>query len=164
MQSRPERFRSKDSETRPRMGALSSLHVKAETLEGEAKGGEGGGSSYRCTKNLVTGQCVTGRLCVPPPLPPKVAFLVLHFTSISSQGLGSPLPGTKNKNKKQKPSPTPSSPTRAGRPASLGPTGSQNLLRIRQISRIGRPPELDPNSQTPGVKGKLPCVYKHSGG
>lgn len=82
----------------------------------------------------------------------------LTLTSVNSQALGSPLPGTKRS------SPTPSSPTRvrAGKPV-WEPQEARILLESgKSLNR--QAPEPDPYSQILRMKGTCrQLVYKHSG-
>lgn len=112
--------------------------------QGRSSGGGGGrwgggDRSYRCTKNLVTSQCVTGTLSpsTTPSQIPKAAFLVLHLPPSAPRPLV-PLPGTKRS------SPTSSSPTRvrAGKPV-WEPQGARILLESGK-SLNQEAPESDP--------------------
>lgn len=115
--------------------SLSGLHANILWRSGRRWGG--GDRSYRSTKNLVTSQCVTGTLfpSTTPSQVPKAAFLVLDYTYLR------PLLGPQSSplwHKEKQPYPLFSHKGK-GRQASLGTTGSQNPLRIRQISEWASP-------------------------
>lgn len=78
LQSRHEKFHARGGRgAKPWAGTLSSLEANAKALKEEAQDREGAGGR-RCTKTMSDRPCVTGRLGLPLPLPPKDAFLIPH--------------------------------------------------------------------------------------
>lgn len=120
--------------------------------QGRSSGGGGGrwgggDRSYRCTKNLVTSQCVTGTVSLHHSL--SSSSIPLTSVGSRSQALGSPLPGTK---RSSPPLPSPTG-VRAGKPV-WEPQQARILLKSGK-SLNGQAPEPAPHSETPRMKGSL---------
>lgn len=124
------------------MEALSCLYAKAEDPLEEETGvtdAQRTRDKPECDSNFVSlHHSLSSSQSGLPSLP---------LTSVSSQALGSPLPGTKRS------SSTPSSPTRVKAGKSAWEPQEARILLESGKSLNGQAPEQDPYSQIPRMKG-----------